>query len=122
MRQSTSRLAICLVASLSLIPLSKRDLRAADPDPVAVQTAIDSAKRALLKVQHADGSWRQSSGDFNIGTTGLVTLALRSAGMKADDPEIARGKCHPKQAGRLRASGNCRIALVVGALQSRKLT
>jgi hypothetical protein len=91
MTRSQWIVTICLSALLAPISAASQALGADAPDAAALRKAIDSANRALLKAQDADGAWQLSSGEYKIGATSLVTLALLSAGMHADDPEIARG-------------------------------
>lgn len=84
---------VTISVSVLLVSISaaRQTLSADEPDAAALRKATDFGKQALLKAQGADGAWELHSGEFKIGTTSLATLALLGTGMRADDPEIARG-------------------------------
>jgi hypothetical protein len=93
MLRSTRLQALCLSGALMLVLQLDRSLYAAEPPAKAVNAAIESARRVLLKAQEADGSWKQRAGDdeYTIGATSLALMALLSTGTKAADPEAANG-------------------------------
>ena len=55
-----------------------------------VERAIRDGVRFLKQQQRDDGSWADVEGEAKSGTTSLVTLALLTAGEKADSPSIAK--------------------------------
>jgi hypothetical protein len=55
-----------------------------------VEQAIREGVRSLKERQRADGSWPEVAANAHTGTTSLVTLALLTAGEKADSPPIRR--------------------------------
>jgi len=60
-----------------------------DLDPDEVREAIDGAIRYLKNTQRQDGSWEEWR-DHPCGATALCTLALLSAGLTKDDPNVNR--------------------------------
>ena len=56
-----------------------------------VERAIREGVRFLKSQQQPDGSWPEAEAQVKTGTTSLVTLALLTAGEKADSPTIQRG-------------------------------
>ena len=64
-----------------------------------VSDSIEKAKRFLLQMQDADGSWSRGGGlddtyggvPYSVGVSSLVMLALINAGMTPADREIQRG-------------------------------
>jgi hypothetical protein len=63
----------------------------AELDPEQVREAIERGVKYLQREQNADGSWpRYGTHDF----TALCTLALLQAGVKPDDPHVARALNH----------------------------
>jgi len=68
--------------------------RAAEPAlaPDAIDRAITKARDWLVKQQRPDGSWvAMRSDDKRVGATGLVLLALASAGLPAEHAAMRRG-------------------------------
>jgi len=53
-----------------------------------VERAIHDGVRFLKQQQRGDGSWPDVEGNSRSGTTSLVTLALLTAGEKADSPAV----------------------------------
>ena len=62
----------------------------ADVTREEVEKAIRDGVRFLIDSQRADGSWEDQDQKAHTGTTGLVTLALLTAGERPDSPAIAR--------------------------------
>src|SRR5690606_6102527 len=67
---------------------SPRAAVADDLSAAAVLRAIDRAKSFLVSQQQADGSWVADGGNFPVGVTSLVTLALINGGMSVDERPI----------------------------------
>jgi hypothetical protein len=55
-----------------------------------VERAIREGVRYLRSVQRGDGSWADVENDHRTGVTSLVTLALLTAGERADSPTIRK--------------------------------
>ena len=55
-----------------------------------VERAIREGVRYLKSQQRADGSWSDVENEAKTGTTSLITLALLTAGEKAESPTIHR--------------------------------
>ena len=70
---------------------------AADITRLDVEDAIKQGIRYLKSKQLADGSWREVEDDAQTGTTSLVTLALLTAGVSSDSPEIRAAIDHLKK-------------------------
>ena len=64
-----------------------------------VERAIRDGLRYLKQEQKADGSWEDVSAQAKTGTTSLVTLALLTAGEKADSPSIRKALSHLRRFG-----------------------
>ncbi len=79
--------SMVLAASLVLTAL-ERPVRA-EIDAEKVKRAIDLGTSYLLRQQSADGSWSDHPG-FPTGVTSLCTLALLTAGVPADNPQIQK--------------------------------
>ncbi len=103
MKRSFWRMLVCLACSAAMLvppmlfPTGR--LHAAELSARQVSDSIDKAKRFLLQIQDADGSWSRGGGlddtyggvPYSVGVTSLVMLALINTGMTAADPEIQRG-------------------------------
>ena len=111
--------SICLAGALAAAVHQNGDLRAGEPAAEALQSAVKSAKSALIKAQEADGSWRPRVGDdtYTIGTTSLALLALLNSEMNADDPAIQRSLTWLRQQDPILTK---EIALMIQALAAAK--
>jgi hypothetical protein len=93
MHRSVRRLILCLACAGTLLLPGRGALFAAELTARQVIDSIDKAKRALLKAQQPDGSWKTGGtyDQYPIGVSSLVLLALLNTGMTVSDPEIKRG-------------------------------
>jgi hypothetical protein len=84
---------LCLACTVPVVAQPGRDVSAADITAKQVLDSIDKAKRALLKAQQRDGSWKTGGGNdqYPVGVASLALSALISTGMTAEDAEIERG-------------------------------
>ena len=87
LRIFTKRLAVLLMALPIVAPLPRAS---ADVTREQVETAIRSGVKFLISKQNDNGSWTDVEQRAHTGTTGLVALALLTAGEKADSPAIAK--------------------------------
>ncbi len=74
----------CLLSTMSIVPAARADITAEE-----VRQAIDQGVAYLKREQLADGRWSDWPGKDG-GVTALCTLALLSAGLPPDDPNIQR--------------------------------
>ena len=75
---------VCLLALFAVA----RAARGAELSDEAVARAIDSLKSQLIEAQEPDGAWRFPG--YTVGSTSLVVLALKLAGVANDHPAITR--------------------------------
>ena len=99
---SPNILAIVLILTMGTGTASR--LQAQDADDARrekVLSAIKRAQEALKGRQNGDGSWNSGNlgRQYEVGVTGLVTLALLNSGLPADDPNVARGLAWLKRPG-----------------------
>ncbi len=74
-----------IASALDLTPRAKAGVTREE-----VERAIRGGVRYLVKQQRPDGSWPEIDEDARTGTTSLVTLALLTAGVPVDDPNIVK--------------------------------
>ena len=85
-----SRIAIGVAITLFLPHLFRPSSASAAVTREEVERAIREGVRYLKNEQRADGSWVDVHGEARTGTTSLVTLALLTAGEKADSPTVSK--------------------------------
>src|SRR3954453_19092092 len=85
-----SRVAIGVVIATLLALLFGPPSARAAVTREEVERAIREGVRYLKNEQRADGSWVDVHGEARTGTTSLVTLALLTAGEKADSPTVSK--------------------------------
>ena len=83
-RAITATLTLALLAGLA------PSLATAQVTREEVEKAIRDGVRFLISRQNPNGSWTDADQRAHTGTTGLVTLALLTAGEKPDSPAIRR--------------------------------
>src|SRR5579863_3850119 len=118
------KLLIVLTCTLAII-LPRNQLRAEELTARQVSDSIDKAKRHLLQLQDADGSWSRGGGlddtyggvPYSVGVTSLVMLALTNAGMTTADREIQRALAWLRSQ---KPSFTYEIALMIQALAAAK--
>src|SRR4051794_3933988 len=89
MSQAGRLFGVVLAVSGWLCPLASTPVRAAVTQE-EVERAIREGVRYLKQEQRADGSWSDVDSDAHTGSTSLVTLALLTAGERADSPTIRK--------------------------------
>ena len=89
MRRFSPRSSAALGVALAAI-LAVSAAQAQQVTREQVEQAIKSGVKDLLSRQNDNGSWRDADQRAESGTTGLATLALLTAGEKADSPAIAK--------------------------------
>jgi hypothetical protein len=99
--------ALLLVAQLAI----GRNAARAGVTSEEVEHAIRAGTRFLIERQRRDGSWPDVAGNAPTGTTGLITLALLTAGEKPDLPVIQRALGFLRQFGPQQLNSTYAISL-----------
>ena len=87
-------IAALVLAMPGIAPTSRAAVTRED-----VERAIRDGIRYLKGEQKADGSWEEFNPQARTGTTSLVTLALLTAGERADSPTIRKALEHLRHFG-----------------------